>query len=207
MDIQKILENHKIWLTGSGGARADLSGADLYGANLRGAHLSRADLGGADLCGADLGGANLSGANLYMAHLRGAHLRGADLRGADLSWADLSGANLRGASLPDFQIPQDEDLKVWKKLAGNLVAGLLIPKGAKRTASLVGDKCRAEYVQVLSIVDAGGREVNSGLSMHDEVTKYEVGQIVRPDSYDDDPRVECTHGIHFFMERKSAEDY
>ena len=33
---------------------------------------------------------------------------------ANLRDADLSGANLRDANLPDFQIPQDGSLIVWK---------------------------------------------------------------------------------------------
>ena len=59
-EIAKILAEHKKWLTGDGGSRANLSGADLSGANL-----SRADLSGASLSGANLSRANLYGANLY----------------------------------------------------------------------------------------------------------------------------------------------
>ena len=70
MDIQKILELHKKWLSGDpNGERADLHGADLRGA---------------DLHGADLRGADLRYANLY-----GANLRGADLRYADVDYSCL----------------------------------------------------------------------------------------------------------------------
>lgn len=31
--------------------------------------------------------------------------------------------------------------------------------------------------------------------------------IVRADKYNDDPRVECTGGIHFFLTRQEAEEY
>ena len=55
---KKLLEDHRKWLEGATGMRADLRGADLRGANLRGA-----DLRGADLRGADLWGANLRGAD------------------------------------------------------------------------------------------------------------------------------------------------
>ena len=37
--------------------------------------------------------------------------------------------------------------------------------------------------------------------------EYRVGAEVRPDSYDDDPRVECTNGIHFFLTRAETEEY
>ena len=113
-ELNRILEDHKLWLKDEGGKRADLSyanlrgaylrGADLRGANLigaylMGANLSYADLRGADLRDADLRGANLSNANLSNADLRGANLIGAYLIGANLSYADLRGANLRDADL------------------------------------------------------------------------------------------------------------
>ena len=71
-ELKIILANHKKWLSGYEGARADLRGADLRGADLR----------GADLRDADLTGAVLTGAVLTDAVLRGAILRDADLTGA-----------------------------------------------------------------------------------------------------------------------------
>lgn len=53
-ELEKILEEHKEWIDGKGGKRADLRGTDLRGANLRVADLRVADLREADLCGADL---------------------------------------------------------------------------------------------------------------------------------------------------------
>ena len=102
--LQRVLEQHKLWLLGEGGEKADLRDADLRGANLRGANLYGADLRGADLRDADLRGAKLCGADLRDADLRGANLRGAEihranLRGADIHRANLYGANLYGANL------------------------------------------------------------------------------------------------------------
>lgn len=143
LDIQKILAEHKKWLNGVGGTRADLSWANL-------------------------------------------------------SWANLSGANLSGANLPTFQIcPEEGDFIAWKKVKGGVLK-LLVPAAAKRTSSLVGRKCRAEFVQVLE---------GEGVSTHDGKTVYKPGSVVYPDKYDDDIRVECTSGIHFFITRKEAEDY
>jgi hypothetical protein len=186
---------------------ADLRGTDLYGANLRGADLYGADLYGADLYGANLRGANLRGANLrdanlYSADLRGANLRGANLRGANLRGAHLYSANLRdadlrGAKLPHFQIPEGV-LVGWKKVEGKIVQ-LEIPFKAKRTGSLVGRKCRASFAYVKDI-ERGKRAMTRGLD-------YTIGKTVYPDNYDDDIRVECTHGIHFFLTRKEAEEW
>jgi hypothetical protein len=192
---------------------ADLSGADLSEANLSGANLSWANLSGANLSWANLSEANLSGANLSWANLSEANLSGADLSGANLSEANLSranlsranlsGANLSGANLykvklPHFQIcPEEGDFIAWKKVNGGVLK-ILVPAEAKRTSSLVGRKCRAEFVKVLE---------GEGVSKHDGKTLYKAVGTVYPDRYDDDIRIECTSGIHFFMTRREAEEY
>ena len=192
--------------------------ANLSGANLRGADLRGADLSGADLSGADLRDANLRGANLLRADLRGANLSGANLSGADLSGANLSVANLRGADLRGANLsgtnlsgyshcPEEGSFIAFKKLEDGCVAKLTIPAGAKRTSSIVGRKCRAEYAKVISITDRNGKKVLSGRSKHDSGFIYKVGDTVRSDSYDPDPRVECTNGIHFFITLKEAQEY
>ena len=77
--LKEILDQHKLWLDGKGGQRANLEYANLSDANLHGANLSGADLLGADLTGADLTGADLTGA-----YLKDANLTGADLTGTPL---------------------------------------------------------------------------------------------------------------------------
>ena len=171
--LQKILKNHALWLKNKKGEKANLQEADLRGANL----WERI-----------LWGANLRGANLWGADLRGANLRGADLREA----------NLQEARTPYFQIPQEGSLIVWKKLRGKVLCKLKIPENAKRTTSLVGRKCRAEFAEVLE---------GEGVSLYDDMTEYKVGKIVKPESYNDDIRFECASGIHFFLTKEEAENY
>ena len=159
---------------------------------------------GATSLAAALAAAVAAGTDLSRAHLSGAHLSGADLSGANLSGADLSGANLSGANLKDvkglaFQIPQEGELVVWKAVTGG-VCKLRVPPEAKRTATPVGRKCRAEWVEVLEAPE-------NGAGLHDKSVVYRAGGIVRPDKYDDDIRVECTHGIHFFLTKEEAEAY
>ena len=191
---------------------ADLSHANLRDANLSFANLSDADLSYANLRGANLGYANLSyadlsGAYLSGANLIGAYLSGANLRGAHLSGANLRGAHLSGARLPHFSIcPEIGSFTAWKKLSGGNIALLQIPADARRTSSLVGRKCRAEFVYVVSITNKDGDAVNEARSTHD-LTVYKVGEIVHPDSFNDDIRVECTNGIHFFITKREAEEY
>jgi len=145
----------------------------------------------------DTGKVLWEGVNLIRASLSGANLTYASLSGANLTRANLSGA--QGLA---YQIPQEGALICWKKLEGGIIAKVQIPAKAKRTASIVGRKCRAEYVKVLEVI---GAEI--GISQHDGATEYRQGKIVRPDSYDPDPRVECSHGIHFFLTREEAEAY
>jgi len=171
---------------------ADLQDADLQGTNLQGTNLQSADLRGANLRNADLWNANLQNADLRNVDLWNANLRNADLQGAN-----LQDANLEGASLPHFQIASGR-LIVWKKVQNKIVT-LSVPEKARRTGSLVGRKCRAEYARCLEI--EGGEPVTS------RGVTYKVGKLIRPDKYDDDPRVECTNGIHFFLTRKEAEEY
>ena len=202
---------------------ADLRDADLRGANLYDANLRCANLRGANLYDADLRDANLRGANLRGANLRGANLRCADLRDADLRDANLYDANLRGANLYDanlrganlydanlrdvknlvFQIIPEEGAFIgWKKLKGGVIAKLEIPADAKRNSTPIGRKNRAEFVRVLELFGA-----DETVSQHDGETVYRVGEIVRPDLYNDDIRLECTNGIHFFITRAEAEAY
>lgn len=185
-DLPKILADHALWVRGDGGSRANLSGADLSGANLSGANLRWADLSRADLSRADL--------------------RWADLSRANLSRADLREADLSGANLPAFQIPQEGSLIVWKAVVGG-IAKLEVPADARRTACLINRKCRAEFVRTLAIVMSGGSDATSAAGKHNKSTIYTVGEITRPDSYNDDPRLDCTNGIHFFLTKEEAEEW
>ena len=201
---------------------AILNGVDLSGANLSYVDLSRANLSYANLNGAVLNGAVLSHADLSRANLSGAVLSHADLSRANLSRADLSGADLRGAdlshahlshaikgantTLPHYRIaPEVGSFIAFKKLRNNIVATLEIPAEAKRTSSLIGRKCRAEFAKVVAL----SSDAVVGYAKHQPpgTFSYRVGEIVRPDSFDDDIRLECTNGIHFFMTRREAEEY
>ena len=214
------LAKHLAWLRGEEGGEqlsviwgACLHGADLRGAELRGAELRGADLHGAELRNADLHGADLRGAKMYDVDLRGADLHGADLHCADLHGADLRGAKMYGAlNIPDYvsavtKIVPEGDIVVYKKLRARKIAKLRIPAEAKRS-NATGRKCRAEFAEVLSIESVDGKEnFEEGLSKSDRNFTYKVGEIVRPDSFDEDRWDECSHGIYFFLTRHEAEEY
>ena len=193
---------------------ADLSGADLCGAYLRDADLRGADLRGVDLYGADLRDAYICGADLRDADLRGADLSGAYLSGADLSDADLSDADLRDADLRDaknipfipLSCPSDGDFIGWKKVSNKLVR-LLIPSDAKRSSS-TSNKCRCDKAKVLEITDLdGSNPITSVINKNYVETQYVVGEMVFPDSFDENRWNECSHGIHFFINKQEAINY
>jgi hypothetical protein len=154
-----------------------------------------------------LRGANLRGANLRNANLQSANLQSADLRSADLRGADLQSADLRGAKSYHYQIiPSEGSFIAWKKCRDNLVLKLEIPAEAKRTSTISYRKCRAECVKVLQIFDKEGNEKDIAFGLYNR-TKYKKGEIVKANSFDDDPRVVCSNGIHFFITRQEAEEY
>ena len=206
--MNKILELHKKWLNGAAnGKRAYLRSADLQDAYLRGADLQGADLYGADLRGADLRGADLRGADL-----RGADLYGADLQGAKLQDAYLRGADLCGAKNVPFLpwtiiVPECGSFVGWKKV-GAYIIKLKILDDAKRS-NATGRKCRCSAAEVLEIQNLDGTKSDIDRIHNDNCcgADYIVGEIVTPDSFDDDRWNECSHGIHFFITRQEAVEY
>ena len=157
-ELDKILENHKLWLKTNGEqgekanlSYANLSSADLRSANLRSANLSSADLSyanlrSADLSSADLSYANLSYADLSSADLRSANLRSADLSSADLRSADLSSADLRSANLDYSAFPLwcgGLDVHIDDKQATQLLYHLIRNvKYSKNTSKAMKKICR-----------------------------------------------------------------
>ena len=144
-----------------------------------------------------------------------AYLRGADLRGADLSDADLSGAGLRDAYLsgakeiPYIPIacPSDGAFIGWKKIAYKYLVMLEIPEDAQR-CSAATNKCRCDKAKVLGITDISTNEVlDSVVNSNYHKTTYTVGEMVYPDSFDENRWNECSNGIHFFINKQDAINY
>ena len=212
-------------LNGASLEGASLEGASLEGASLEGASLYGASLEGASLNGASLNGASLNGANLYRASLNGASLNGASLEGASLYRASLNGANLDGASLNGaslyraslngatnvpfvpFACPSDGAFIGWKKV-GNCLVMLEIPEDARR-CSCTSQKCRCDKAKVLGITNLDTNESVSDIenTTYSPAVTYVVGEMVYPDSFDENRWNECSHGIHFFINKQNAIDY
>ena len=206
-ELIKVLEAHNHYLAqdceGWENMRADLSGAYLRGADLRNANLRGADLRKAYLIKADLSGADLSGTDL----------NGAYLSGANLSGAYLSGANLRNVKYNErtaflaLACPEEGDFIAWKKV-NNVIVKLKVPAEAKRSSATTR-KCRCDFAEVLALQNIDGTPYNDDKVVNNNYveTIYKVGEIVHPDSWDDNRWNECSHGIHFFMTRDEAVRY
>jgi len=133
------------------------------------------------------------------------------LYGAYLNGANLEGVYLEGASLGHYQlVPEEGEIIGWKKVGVHIVK-LRIPADAERTSTPLGRKCRASDAIVLDIQPppATGEPIyadgcHASAQTH---TAYSVGAHVFADFWDDDPRLECTHGIHFFITEQEAREW
>ena len=127
----------------------------------------------------------------------------ADLRGADLREADLREAK----NIPFIPLvcPSDGSFTAWKKCQGSIIVKLLIPEDAKRSSATTR-KCRASKAVVLEIQDVEGNKIDA-VAYGKDGFEYKVGETVYPDSFDEDRWNECSHGIHFFINRQEAVDY
>ena len=142
---------------------------------------------------------------------------------ANLSSADLSNANLSNADLSHSKhmpyipmvCPEEGSFIGWKKakviteeLMRDVIVKLSIPEDAKRSSAATR-KCRCNKAKVLEIynIDETIAEERKCYSYFDEYFVYEVGKIVKVDDFNDNRWIECTNGIHFFINRQEAIDY
>ena len=108
-ELNKILKEHKLWLKGEGGKRADLENTNLKDVYLKNANLQYANLKDANLEMVNLRGSNLRYANLRNANLQYTNLAEVNLEDANLSYANLEDANLRCANLKNSDLKQELD--------------------------------------------------------------------------------------------------
>lgn len=210
--LDKILENHKLWLNGEGGECANLRGADLRYANLYNIDLRCANLNSADLNSADLRCANLRGVDLSGANLNSANLSGASLYNANLYSSNLNNANLNNVKTNMYTIgynlacPEEGSFIGYKKV-GKYIVKLLIMEDSKRNSATTL-KCRCDKAKVLDIekIDTG-EKIESTPSDYDINFIYKVGEIVKVDNFDENRWNECSTGIHFFMNKQNAIKY
>lgn len=205
---------------------ADFRGASLWNANFSYVNLHEAKLDGADIAKSNLIYADFSDASLTCtclvdsvltnADFEYANLICADLRNCNLCHANFRCCNLRNANLVGakdvpyipLQCPSDGAFIGWKRVKDVLIK-LEIPADAKRSSATTR-KCRCEKAKVLGFYDTlGEMELNITELVNDryEKCKYVKGEMVYPDYFDEDKWDECSHGIHFFINKQDAINY
>lgn len=202
-ELNEKIRKHRKWLMAMG------DGEKLVGAyDLTGCDLSFSDLRYSNLNNCNLSGCNLIFSDLRYSNINNCNLSDCNLYGSDLGDCNLHGSDLRGAkNVPYVPVacPTHGEFLAWKKV-NNRIVKLKIPADAKR-CSATKNKCRCDKAEVLAIENIDGSD--SGLTeiTNDTYAKcvYKVGEMVYPDSFDDDRWNECSHGIHFFIDRGEAE--
>jgi hypothetical protein len=168
--LQKILENHKLWLNHTGGERADLSDA-----NLRSEILVDADLRGANLIDADLRGASLISANLQDADLRGANLTDATLHSANLFCAELSDAILIDTDISNAELSRASLTDAYLRsacLQGAVLCGANLWGADLSSANLRGADLRNASLRGASLREANLCDANLDGVVFDETTAF-----------------------------------
>lgn len=132
----------------------------------------------------------------------------ANLQGVNLQETELYEACLwEATNIPYVPLacPERGSFTAFKQ-CGKYIVELLIPADAKRSSATTRE-CRASYAKVMSITTLDGeiaktdRVVNSNYPSH---IVYKVGEYVYPDAFDENRWHECSHGIHFFINRQEA---
>lgn len=96
---------------------------------------------------------------------------------------------------------------VGYKRVKNYLVKLFIPASAKRS-SATSTKCRCSKAKVIYILDLETKEsVKEIVNTNYGETKYKVGKMVYPDSFDMNRYNECSNGIHFFIDKQEALNY
>ena len=194
----------------------NLSYADFREATLNDAYICDSNLIHADFGDASLVGAYLSHLNLTRADFQGANLAWADLRNCVFDNTDLRNcnfmySNLRGSKYVPYiplQCPSDGAFIGWKKV-NNVLIKLEIPEDARRSSATT-NKCRCDKAKVLGFYNTlGTEELDITELVNDEYEKcrYVKGEMVYPDFFDEDRWNECSHGIHFFVNKQDAINY
>ena len=160
----------------------------------------------------NLSNANLNCASFVNSQLNKVNFDGADLKRANFTYSVLTDVTFDNAKGINDQCPKEGSFIGWKKckfINRNYpyIVKLEIPADAKR-CSATTNKCRCSHAKVLEIQNIDGTIANvdhvSSINRSYDGVYYQIGEMVYPDWFDDNFWAECSHGIHFFMNREDA---
>ena len=199
---------------------ANLKGACLKDMNLNGVNLSKACLIGANFKNADLENANLEytfaeRANFYSVNFKNANLENANFWATNLENVNFENTNIKNIDIREaihipyipMNLPEKEFIG-WKIFENGLIAKLKILKDSKCSRA-TGDKCRCDKALVLEFQNINGHksQITEYTNYNYTECTYKVGEIVYADSWDEYRWNECSHGIHFFLDKTKAINY
>ena len=113
--------------------------------------------------------------------------------------------NLKEIPYVPLACPSDGAFIGWKKV-GRYLVKLEIPEDARRSSATT-NKCRCDKAKVLDIIcmsDDHPLNLQEITNFNYTKATYKVGEMVYPDSFDEDRWNECSHGIHFFINKQDA---
>lgn len=124
---------------------------------------------------------------------------------ASLSEASLSGADLRKTAY--MACPTHGAIVGWKK-CGEYIVKLQILEESRRSSATTA-KCRCDKALVLAIeeIDGTPADITEVASDYNRKFKYKVGEVVEVQDYDENRFNECAEGIHFYVDRRAAEEH
>lgn len=173
--------------------------------------LSFANLANIRLFNIDLSNIKLNYATFVNSHLSKINFNGANLENVNFVDSVLTDVTFDNAVGINDHCPKEGSFIGWKKCKTitnhPYIVKLEIPADAKRSSG-TDRKCRCSKAKVLEIqnIDSTIADVDHVFSPTYKNNKicYKVGETIYPDSFDEKFWVECSHGIHFFMDRNDA---
>ena len=174
--------------------------------------LSFANLASRILSDVNLSNANLNCASFVNSQLNKVNFNGANLKRAIFTYSVLTDVTFDNAVGINDQCPKEGSFIGWKKCKTitnhPYIVKLEIPADAKRSSG-IDRKCRCSHAKVLYIQYIDGTiadfvDLVFSPTYKNNIVCYKVGETIYPDWFDDIFWVECSHGIHFFMDRNDA---
>jgi hypothetical protein len=198
---------HRAYLFQANLCNSNLNGADLTNANMENALMCYCSLRYAILCATNLDGVNLMNSDMKFANLNSTNISKANLAKVDFNETVFEHVlHDTGTAFFDLQCPEEGSFIGFKKVRPYWIVKLLIPEDAKRSSATTR-KCRCSKAKVLSIYNMCEKSLTTDKIINTDSphkTIYKVGEMVYPDSWDDNRWNECSHGIHFFITELEA---
>lgn len=163
---------------------------------------------------------NFSYCSFHVINFRYAQLQHMSYVGNKYGYTDFDHTNmLEWGDYPDVPMscPTTGAFICWKQIyeitddsrSVQYVVKMEVPEDAERSSGL-SNTCRCSKAKVLDIINIKTTEhVESVLHrpLIGKNTEYVCGEMVYPDSYDENRWNECSNGIHFFMKMGEAIDF